>query len=81
MAYYEIRSPNLGKRIIWLWMGIMLLSLSALIWMMVIIAIAAELEEVGHVILSGLLLTIIPIVAGIYCVRRGKRKYKRRIFC
>ena len=80
MAYYKINSPSLGKQIIWLWMGITLLSISALIWMMLIIAIVAELEEVGHVILSGLVLTIIPIATGIYFVRCGKRRHKRRLF-
>lgn len=68
------------KRIIWLWMGVILFSISAFIWVMLIIAIVAELEEVGHVIFSGLALTIIPVVAGIYFVRRGKRRNKRRVF-
>jgi hypothetical protein len=80
MAYYRIDSPSSWKRIIWVWMGIILLSLSALIWMTLIIAIVAELEGVGHVILSGLVLTIIPVTAGIYFVRRGKSRHKKRIF-
>ena len=80
MAYYEINSPRLGKRIIWLWMGIILLSISSFIWMMLIIAIVAQLEAVDHVILSGIVLTIIPVAAGIYFVRLGKRRHKRRVF-
>ncbi len=80
MAYYKINSPSSGKRIIWLWMGIILLSISSFIWMMLVIAIVADLEGVGHVILSGLVLTIIPVVAGICFVRIGKRRHKKRIF-
>ncbi len=79
MAYYKIDSPSSGKRIIWLWAGIILLSISALIWMMLIIAIVAEPEGVGRVILSGLVLTIIPVTTGIYFVRGSKRRYKRRV--
>ncbi len=48
--------------------------------MMLVIAIVADLEGVGHVILSGLVLTIIPVVAGICFVRIGKRRHKKRIF-
>jgi uncharacterized membrane-anchored protein len=70
--------PSRGKRIIRLWIGIILLSISAFIWMMLIVAIAAEPEEVGHVILSGLVLTIIPVVAGVYYVRYPIGRYKRR---
>ncbi len=80
MAYYRIDSPSSGKRIIWLWMGIILLSISVLIWMTLIIAIVAELEGVGPVISSGLVLTIIPVTTGIYFVRRGKSRHKKRIF-
>jgi hypothetical protein len=80
MAYYRIYSPTSEKRIIWLWMGIILLSISALIWMTLIIAIVAELEGVGHVILSGSVLTIIPVATGIYFVRRGKSRHKKRVF-
>jgi nitrate/nitrite transporter NarK len=71
--------PSKRKRIIRLWIGIILFSISAFIWMMLIIAIVAEPEEVGHVISSGLVLTIIPVVAGIYCVRHPIGRYKRRV--
>ena len=71
--------PSRTKRIIRLWIGVILLSISAFIWMMLIITIVAELEEVGHVILSGLVLTIIPVAAGIYYVRRGRRRYERSV--
>lgn len=79
MVYYKIDRPRSGKRIIWLWMGIILLSISALIWMMLIIAIVAELEGPGPVILSGSALTIIPVGAGIYFVSLGKRRHKKRV--
>jgi hypothetical protein len=34
----------------------------------------------GHVILSGSVLTIIPVTTGIYFVRRSKRRHKKRVF-
>ncbi len=61
-------------------MGIILLSISTLIWMMLIIAIVAQPEDASRMILSGLLLTIIPTGIGIYSVRRGKVRRKRRVF-
>lgn len=72
--------PRRRKRIIRLWIGIVLLSVSALLWMMLIIAIASEAEEVGHVIISGLVLSSIPLGVGIYYVKCGRRRYERRVF-
>ena len=68
------------KRIIRLWIGIVLLSISALFWLTLIIGIVADPEDAGGAVLSGLLFSIIPIEAGIYYVRRAKRRYKRRVF-
>ena len=72
--------PSRRKRIIRLWIGIVLLSVSALFWLMLIIAIASEAEEVDHVIISGLVLSSIPLGVGIYYVKRGRRRYERRVF-
>ena len=69
-----------GRRAIWLWVGVILLSISALFWLSLIIAIVAEPENVGYIILGGLFFSIIPIGGGIYSVRRGKRRYRRRVF-
>lgn len=68
------------KRIIRLWTGIILLSISTLIWLILVIAIVAEPKDAGDVILSGLVLTSIPLGVGIYYVSRGKRRYERRVF-
>jgi len=75
-----MRRHGKGRRYIWLWMGIILLSISALIWMILIIAIVAQPEDASHMILSGLVLTIIPTGMGIYSVRRGKGRHKKRVF-
>lgn len=80
IAYHKRTSQSRGKRIIRLWIGIVMLSISALFWMMLIITIVAEPEEPGDVILSGLVLSNIPLGVGIYYVRRGKRRYERRVF-
>ena len=72
--------PSRTKGIIRLWIGIVSLSVSALLWIMLFIAIVAEPEEVGQVIISGLVLSSIPLGVGIYYVRRGKRRYERKVF-
>ena len=72
-------TPGRGRRTIWLWVGVILLSISALFWLILIIAIVADPENAGHKILGGLLFSIILIGVGIYSVRRGKRRYRRRV--
>ena len=79
IAYHKRISQSRGKRIIQLWIGIVLLSISALFWMILMIVIVAEPEKAGDVILSGLVLSKIPLGLGIYYVRCGKRKHKRKI--
>jgi hypothetical protein len=72
--------PNRRKRAIRLWIGIVLLSISALFWLILVIVVVAAPEEGRTVILSGLVLSNIPLGVGIYYVRRGKRRYERRVF-
>ena len=79
-AVYRMSRPSRTKGIIRLWIGIVSLSVSALLWIMLFIAIVAEPEEVGQVIISGLVLSSIPLGVGIYYVRRGKRRYERKVF-
>jgi hypothetical protein len=74
MTYYRRR------RSIWTWVGVILLSISALFWLVVIAAKVAEAQDAGSMILAGLFLSIVPIGVGIYCVWHGKRRYRRRIF-
>ena len=68
------------RRSIWFWVGVILLAISALFWLMIIIVIGTEPENAGDIIIGGFILTIIPTGVGIYYVRRGKRRHKRRIF-
>ena len=75
-----MRRHGKERRYIWLWVGVVLLSISGLIWMILIIAIVAQPEDAIHTILSGLVLTAIPTGMGIYSVRRGKGRRKKRVF-
>jgi hypothetical protein len=64
----------------WIWGGVILLSISALFWLIVAAAVVVGDQDMGSTILAGLLLSIVPIGVGIYCVWHGKTRYKRRIF-
>ncbi|UCF57845.1 MAG: hypothetical protein JSW15_05170, partial [Deltaproteobacteria bacterium] len=68
------------KRNIWIWVGVTLLSISALFWLIVVATVVAGLQDVGFMILAGLFLSIVPTGVGIYCLWHGKRRYRRRIF-
>jgi len=68
------------RRSIWFWVGVIFLSISALFCLIVIAAAVAEAQDRGSVILAGLLFSIVPIGFGIYCVRRGKGRHRRRIY-
>jgi hypothetical protein len=59
---------------------VILLSISALFWLIVVAAVVAEVQDAGSLILAGLFLSIGPIGVGIYCVWHGKRRYRWRIF-
>jgi O-antigen/teichoic acid export membrane protein len=75
-----MRRHGKERRYIWLWVGVVLLSISGLLWLLLTIAIVAQSEDANHTILSGLALTIIPTGMGIYSVRRGKGRRKKRVF-
>ena len=68
------------RRNIWIGVGIILLSISALFWLIVVAAVVARVQDASSMIFAGLLLSIVPIGVGIYCVWHGKRRYRRRIF-
>jgi hypothetical protein len=74
-----MNASNKRKRIIQLWIGISLLSITALFWLALISGIISHPEGRTSAILSGSVFSIIPIKAGIYYVKRAKRKYKRRL--
>ena len=68
-----MRQSTGWKRRVWFWVGVTLLSISALIWLICILAMIDEGGDTGWYILTGVLLTGIPIGIGIYCVRRGRK--------
>lgn len=57
----------------WFWIGVALLSISALFWLTLIFVIAVDPEDTGGRVLTTVVITVVPIMIGIYCVRRGKR--------
>ena len=76
MKYYRRR------RSIWFWVGVILISISALFWLVVIAVAVDEFQDAGYMILAGLFFSVIPVGVGIYSVNRGKRRYKRKmLYC
>jgi len=61
------------RRGFWLWLGIILLSLSAVIWLGVIGAIATEPGDAAYALLAAVITTPLPIGFGIYCLVRARR--------
>ena len=47
------------RRSTWFWVGVILLSISALFWLVVIAAAVAEVQDAGSTILAGLFLSIV----------------------
>lgn len=54
----------------WFWVGVSLLSISALWWLILIILVP---EDIGGAVLTAVLTTALPIGIGIYGVRRGRK--------
>ena len=63
-----MKQPTGQKRGVWFWVGVVLLSISALLWLLFILSLIAEPENVGYTLLGAVLVTIIPIGIGIYAV-------------
>lgn len=61
------------KSSVWFWVGVTLLSLSALCWLILILVIVDEPEAAGDTVLSGVIFTAIPIGIGIYGIRRSRK--------
>ena len=59
-----------SRKSTWFWVGVTLISLSALFWLIVILTI--ESEGAGEVVLFGVICTAIPVGIGIYGVVRGR---------
>jgi len=56
----------------WFWVGVTLLSISALLWLTLIVGAVAGPQDIGT-FLGGVLFTVVPIGVGIYCVVRGRK--------
>jgi hypothetical protein len=66
------QSTHRGRRV-WFWVAAALLTISALFWLILIFIMIDEPGDTGSIILTGVLLTGIPIGIGIYCLRRGRK--------
>lgn len=62
------------KRSTWFWVGVIMLSISALWWLIAVIAIVAEPEDVEDTIIGSVILTFIPIGIGVFCVWFGRQR-------
>ena len=58
------------KRGPWFWIGVILLSISAL-WWLLLISVGGDM---GDAVLTGVVTTAVPIGIGIYCVRHGRKE-------
>lgn len=59
------------KRGAWFWTGVILLTISALLWLVIILLIVSKGDGAGALV--GVLFTAIPIGIGIYGIRRGRK--------
>ncbi len=65
-----MQQPTGQKKGVWFWVGVVLLSVSALVWLVLI----SLNEHWGYTVLIGFLTTVLPIVSGIFGVMRKSLK-------
>jgi len=68
-ALHKAMGPRVHKKNAWFWVGVVLLSISALWWLIIILVPG----DIGDAILVGVVTTIVPIGIAVYCVRRGRK--------
>ena len=68
-----MKQTTTRRKGVWFWLGVILLSVSALFWLILISIMIDNGEDIGLYILTGVLLTVVPIGIGIYGVRRGRK--------
>jgi hypothetical protein len=62
------------KKSLWFWVGVGLLSISALWWLLLVFTAVGNHEvDIGDILIIGAITTIIPIALGILGVWRGKK--------
>ncbi|MBL7062167.1 MAG: hypothetical protein ISS54_05470 [Dehalococcoidia bacterium] len=57
----------------WFWVGVTLLTISAISWLIIILVVLDRSQEAGSVILGGLAVTVIPVGIGIYGIIHGRK--------
>jgi hypothetical protein len=67
-----MRWPSEWKGTTWVWLGLGLLGLVALWWLLLSLAIAMSPESTTSIIIFGLLVSVIPLCAGVYSLWRGR---------
>lgn len=67
-----MKQPTVKKSSAWFWVGFALLLISAFIWVIFIAVIIAEGDTIWELILTGVIITVIPIGIGICGIRRGR---------
>ncbi len=70
-----MKQSAIGKRRAWFWVGVVLLSISALWWLLIVLVIVEEPEDIASTVGVGLLFSTLPIAIGIFCVRRGRKAH------
>jgi hypothetical protein len=70
--------PKEWRENTWVWLGIIALSLLALWWLLLGLAIMTSPKSTTAIIIFGLIVSVVPIITGVYCLRRGRRVKKIR---
>ncbi len=61
----------------WFWVGVALLSISALFWLAIISIIVDDPQDIMDSILAGILVTAIPIIGENRVAEKGQRRTAR----
>ena len=67
-----MKATTSWKRRAWFWVGVTLLSISALFWLILVLATEPEVD-MGENVIGGVIITVIPIGIGIYGVMHGRK--------
>lgn len=73
-----MKRPKEWQASTWIWLGLILLSLTALWWLLLSLATAVRPESTTSIIIFGFLVSAIPFGAGVYSFWRGRRAEKER---
>ena len=68
-----MQQPTGQKKGVWFWVGVVLLSVSALWWLLIVLILVSEPEDVAVTVVVSLILTAVPMGVGIYCMMHGRK--------